>query len=150
MTGVGMLEVGLGNGVGLLTGTGVGKTKVGSGVGSAELRKTPGPTKLRIKLTTTMMLKTVVIILALRLLRVLPRLRLERPNLSSFAFLPIGSIIPRPSLADNVLVASGRNHHGASELQGAVFDVLSVFQADRDPTQACQLAEIAPRRPTKP
>lgn len=85
ITGVGMPAVGvaLEKGVGLLIGSGVGKTRVGKAVGSAEPRKTSGPTKLRTKLRTIIMLKRVVNILALRLLRCCFLDRRDRLTLSS-------------------------------------------------------------------
>jgi hypothetical protein len=68
---VGVTASGVGTaavGVGLAIGTAVAMMRVGKGVGSVDLRNVWGPTRLRIKLSTTMMLKTAVMILALRLL----------------------------------------------------------------------------------
>ena len=102
-TGVGTPGVGVAvaEGIGLANGGTVGNTRVGKGVGSSGLEKAPGPTRLATKLTTMMILKTLMIILALRLLR---RLYLDRLTLSSRTLLLYGDIIPCPLQADNYLL----------------------------------------------
>ncbi len=74
MTTMGVGTPGVGVSVGVTTGAGVKNTRVGRGVGCVR-RNADGPIRLRMKLKTTSRLKTVVKILALRLLRAL---RLDR------------------------------------------------------------------------
>ena len=78
-----------GLGVGVAEAVGVGKARVGMGVGSGEPRNRSGPTRLRTKVSTMIILNTVVRILALRLLL---RLAFDCLTLSSLSVLDCGAL----------------------------------------------------------
>ena len=78
-----------GLGVGVAEAVGVGKTRVGMEVGSGEPRNMSGPTRLRTKVSTMIILNTVVRILALRLLFCLA---FDCLTLSSLSLLDCGAL----------------------------------------------------------